>query len=199
MWIKVCGMTRLEDIHLAGKLGAMAVGFIFTPSPRQITPKAAEELTRRSNVPNTVGVFVNEKLERVREIKTRCRLNTLQLHGDETPEYCNQLSGRIIKAIRVRELSDLEQCRDYPGHTLFLLDAFDREHAGGTGKTISRRILDGIPDFSRIILAGGIGPDNARELVKTYQPFGIDVNSKVEKSPGIKDPEKLRLLFANLK
>lgn len=194
MFIKLCGMTRKQDVEMAASCGADAVGFIFAPSPRQVTPQHVQNLTRRFKLLK-VGVFVNEDIERVRDIRHQCGLDVVQLHGDESPDYCDKLGGRLFKAFRLKDLEMIARFADYPPHIKVLLDAFVQGQAGGTGKQIDRRLLDNVSDFSRIILAGGVGPDSALDLIMRYRPFGIDVNSKVEVRPGIKDHDKIRKLL----
>jgi len=192
MFVKFCGMTRRQDVEIAVQLGADAVGFIFADSPRKILPGRAAELAKSISGSLKVGVFVNEDIEKVRDIRKQCRLDVIQLHGDESPEYCAGLGGRIIKAFRLQDESTQSRFADYPCDVLVLLDAWSALLAGGTGKQINAGLLDGIEDFSRIIIAGGLGVDNIVDVIKRYQPYGVDINSKVEKSPGVKDHRLLQ-------
>ncbi|MBN1478715.1 phosphoribosylanthranilate isomerase [candidate division KSB1 bacterium] len=191
-------MRRQEDINVAVACGAAAVGFIFANSPRQVRPEQVEKLAEGVPVLK-VGVFVNEDLQRVREIRHRCHLDIVQLHGDESPDYCERLGGRLFKAIRLKEVAMTRLFDDYPPDIKILLDAYVYSRPGGTGRQIDFYLLDHIHDFTRIIIAGGIGPDNAVEIFKRYHPFGIDVNSRVEDAPGIKNHEKILELFQKLK
>ncbi len=185
-------MTRRQDLELARDLGVDAVGFIFAPSPRRVTPEQVCALTEALSGLFKVGVFVDERPEVMAEIRRRCALDALQLHGSEPPEWCAELGGTLIKALRVDHPSIYEEMERYPRDLLFLLDAFSKEAAGGTGKTIDRELLDRCPDFSRVVLAGGIGPENAAELIRRYRPYGVDANSKLEVRPGVKDHAAMR-------
>jgi phosphoribosylanthranilate isomerase len=198
MFIKICGMTRREDIDSAIENGVDAIGFIFAKSPRQVMPEQVEKLAAGLDILQ-VGVFVNEDIERVRDIREQCGLDIIQLHGDESPDYCEKLGGRLFKAFRLKEAEIIARFADYPSEIKILLDAYVKGFAGGTGKQIDLTLLDLMDDFSRIILAGGVGPENAAALIERYNPFGIDVNSKIEVAPGIKDHDKIRELFSQLK
>lgn len=195
MWIKLCGMTRYQDIKAALNYGADAVGFIFATSPRQVTPEHVAAMTKNTKNIAKVGVFVDEKLDKVKQVREHCQLDIIQLHGNESPHYCQKLGGSIIKAFRLKDRSIIQRFQDYPETCKILVDAYISGQAGGTGKTINHNVLDGIDDYSRIILAGGIGPDNVKKLINTYHPYGVDVNSKIESSPGIKDHHKMAALF----
>ena len=197
MFVKICGMRRRGDIDLAVTCGADAVGFIYAPSPRQVTPEHVARLVDGLHVLK-VGVFVDENLERIRDIREKNRLDIIQLHGNETPEYCEKLGGRLFKALRAKNRTTVDRMADFPPDIKILLDAYVKGQAGGTGRRIDKNLLDQIKDFSGIILAGGVGPDNAAELIEQYQPFGIDVNSKVEVEPGMKDHGKMKALFRSL-
>ena len=201
--VKVCGLTRLEDALLAASLGAHALGFIFYPqSPRFVAPEKAAEISRR--LPPfvlRVGVFVNEEPWKIREIQKKVGLDLVQLHGDESPEFCTQFFPRVIKAFRVKEERDLERIHPYRGKvSAILLDTYVKGLAGGTGKTFDWAIARRAKSFGLpIILAGGIGPENAARAVEEVSPYGLDVNSGVECAPGRKHPALLRLLFARLR
>ena len=199
MFIKICGMTRRQDIERARDLGVDAVGIIFAPSPRRVTPKQARTLTDGLTGVLKVGVFVNERLEVMTDIRKYCGLDMLQLHGDESPELCAQLGGALIKGLRVKDESVYEQMSRHPRDIIFLLDAFSSKAAGGTGTTIDGALLGRCPDFSRVILAGGVGPVNAEELIRRYRPFGLDANSRLEVSPGVKDHEAMRQFVATVR
>ncbi|HVO84981.1 MAG TPA: phosphoribosylanthranilate isomerase [Syntrophobacteria bacterium] len=189
--VKICGITSLEDASLAVRLGVHALGFVLAPSPRQVSPEAVREIVR--GIPplvQTVGVFVNEAPSRVREIMGFCGLDLAQLHGDETPEDCEALSPRAIKALRLRDESSLAAAAAYRGKVrAVLLDSYVKGRRGGTGTTpdwnLAARGLElGIP----VILAGGLNPGNVRRAVSVVRPFAIDVNSGVEERPGRKSP-----------
>lgn len=197
MWVKICGITRLTDAQLAQELGADAIGFIFAKSPRQITPLLASAIGDEIRTVR-VGVFVNQPLEEIKAIRKKCDLDIIQLHGDESPEFCDALGGKIIKAFSMKNENSLAQIDDYPMAWKILIDAYVPGQRGGTGKRINTLLLNKINNPSQIILAGGLNPQNIRQTLKNLHPFGIDVSSGVEKSPGIKDADKLRELFAKI-
>jgi len=188
MWVKICGITRLEDAVEAARFGADAVGFVFAESSRRVTPDQARTISRRMpDGPATVGVFVNSPLEEVRETAWYCRLDYVQLHGDEDQEYCAALGDMAIKAMRVNGSVDIARARDYPCHAL-LFDGYDPKRRGGTGKTFDWTILRLLDEKRRIIVAGGLSPENVGAAVKAARPFGVDVSSGIETEPGRKDP-----------
>lgn len=188
MWVKICGITRLEDALYAARFRADAVGFVFADSPRRITPDQARSITGRlPEKPARVGVFVDSPLEEVVEITDYCGLDLVQLHGDEDPSYCEKLGGSAVKAIPVNGSFDLGRAEEYACDTL-LLDAKSGSARGGTGRSFDwkkARLLDG---GRRVIVAGGLSPDNVAEAVGIARPYGVDVSSGVEVGPGIKDP-----------
>ncbi|QJA06152.1 phosphoribosylanthranilate isomerase [Thermosulfurimonas marina] len=200
--VKICGIIRAEDARLAISLGAHALGFIFYPqSPRFISPEAAREIVR--NLPplvTTVGVFVNETPERIREIVEAVGLDLVQLHGDEPPEVARIFFPRVIKALRLASEEDLSRIEDYRGCVRgILIEPRVKGFYGGSGKTLDwdlarKAVEKGLP----VLLAGGLSPENIREAVERVRPYGVDVNSGVERGPGRKDPEKLRALFRAL-
>ncbi|MDZ7316338.1 MAG: phosphoribosylanthranilate isomerase [candidate division KSB1 bacterium] len=192
MLIKICGITNREDAEAAVAAGSDAIGLIFAPSPRRVTPEQAAGIVKGLRGVLKIGVFVDESPEVIAEIRRCCALDALQLHGHESPETCRRLGGLLIKAFRVDHESVFARFVDYPAGTLFLLDAFSRQAAGGTGKVIDPAILDQCPDFSRVILAGGVGVENAASLVDRYAPLGLDANSRLELAPGKKDHDKMR-------
>lgn len=188
--VKICGITSLEDASLAVRLGVHALGFILAPSPRQVSPEAVREIVR--GIPplvQTVGVFVNEAPSRVREIMGFCGLDLAQLHGDESPDDCEALTPRAIKALRLRDESGLAVAETYRGKVrAVLLDSYVKGRRGGTGTTLdwdlaARGLELGIP----VILAGGLNPGNVRRAVSVVRPFAIDVCSGVEDRPGRKN------------
>jgi phosphoribosylanthranilate isomerase len=198
--IKVCGLTRLEDARLAVDLGASALGFIFYPkSPRYVDPRAVGKIISSLASPQvlTVGVVVNAAAEEVRAITEHAGVDILQLHGDETPEFCASLSTqRIWKAFRLGHESQIAQIRAYePLVEAFLFDAAVEGAYGGTGHAVSSELLAKIPRDKPTVLAGGLGPDNWQSMYEAHKPWLIDLSSSVESSPGIKDSEKLRKLF----
>jgi phosphoribosylanthranilate isomerase len=188
--VKVCGITNESDAFMAVEMGADALGFIFARSPRTIGPEEARRIIcALPPFAQTVGVFVNENPGRIREITAFCDLDLIQLHGDESPELCETLMPRCLKAIRVRSKSSLDQIRSFEGKVrAVVLDSYSDEIRGGTGNTFDWGLAaeakkTGIP----IILAGGLDPDNIEEAILTVKPFAVDINSGIEQSAGKKN------------
>ena len=193
MLIKICGITRLEDAEAAVAAGASAIGFVFWPnSPRFVDPYTARQIASRLPAFVTpVGVFVNQPLQYVKAVASLVRLGAVQLHGDETPADAAALSTPVIKAVP----ADSAASHVWPASTLLLLDVHDPVIRGGTGRTIDWTAAAAIAARRKILLAGGLTPDNVAEAVARVRPFGIDVSSGVERAPGIKDHQRLRALF----
>ena len=199
--IKFCGISTFEDGELAVAAGAWAIGLIFWPSsPRRAGFDAAAEIAagvkRRVEV---TGVFVNATLDHVAETADAVGLTMLQLHGDEGPAYCAEAARRtgckVMKAVRVRSGADVQALA--PFHTDYhLLDSFTAGVPGGTGETFAWEIARGHRGRVPIVLSGGLTPDNVGEAIAAVHPFAVDVASGVERSPGIKDPEKLQAFAA---
>ena len=191
--IKICGITNIKDALLASGLGADALGFIFYPgSKRYIEPEKAAEII--SSVPpfvTTVGVFVNQSLEEIESMRNITDIDLVQLHGDETPEFCSSLAFKSVKVIRVKEPGDVEQVELYPQKAI-LFDTHSDEAYGGTGESFTWDWLKGLHTEKAIILSGGLTPDNVSEAVKKVAPYAVDVSSGVEESPGVKSEEKMR-------
>jgi len=198
--IKICGITNLDDALVATELGADAVGFVFyEKSPRYINPKTAALIIRElPPFVATVGVFVNEPPERVVDVAREAGVGCVQLHGDETPEYCASLGLRAIKALRVKDASVLNMLRSYSVSGI-LLDTYRKGVPGGTGETFDWEIAAGAAGAGRIILSGGLTPENIREAIRKVGPYAVDVSSGVETSPGKKDHEKLRKFFEQVR
>lgn len=192
MWVKICGITRLEDAVAAARFGADAVGFVFAESPRGIAPDAARDIVRRMpDWPAKVGVFVDSPLEEVRETVRYCGLDLVQLQGSEDPEYCEALGSAAIKAVRVVGNGDLLAAGRYQCEKL-LLDTHNGARPSGNGNGngggafdwSAVRLLGG---RQRVIVAGGLHPDNVAAVVKAAHPYGVDVAGGVESEPGVKD------------
>lgn len=170
--------------------GADALGFVFHPaSPRFVTEEQARGMI--SVLPpfvTTVGLFVNQPPERVAKTAAFCGLDVVQLHGDEPPENCRISGRRVIKAIRVRDRDSLLGLERYDV-SAFLLDAWDPDHFGGTGQPCDWTLAASAARNRRVILAGGLNPDNVAAAVGAVDPYGVDVSSGVEKAPGRKDPD----------
>ena len=198
--VKVCGITRLEDATLAADLGASAIGFIFWPgSRRAIAPARAAEIA--SALPPSivcVGVFVDQPVEEMQAIATRVPLGAIQLHGSETPEVATALLQPVVKAVAVTEAFDPASLDAWPSAVTVLLDAHDPLKRGGTGRTIDWSLAARAARRRPVMLSGGLNPANVREAIEIVRPYAVDLSSGVESSPGIKDPAKLRELFANV-
>jgi phosphoribosylanthranilate isomerase len=199
--VKICGITNLEDASIAVELGANALGFIFAPSPRQITSQKARAIIRA--IPpfvKTVGVFVNEAPATIKEVMQHCGLDLVQLHGDESPGLCDELMPCTIKALRIKDESSLQTSQPYHGKVrALLLDTYSKEKAGGTGKTFDWNLAIKIKKMGiPIILSGGLGPSNIDLAIHTVRPYAVDVNSAVEKCPGKKSHILIKALMAEL-
>ena len=191
--VKICGITRLEDALHAVRCGADALGFVFhEASPRYVFPEQAASIVRAlPPFVQAVGLFVNADSEFVNATADQCRLDLVQLHGDEQPEYCDLIRRRVIKAFRVKEIASIEPIGNYRVAGI-LLDAFSPKAYGGTGLTFNWEIALAAAKYGPLILAGGLAPDNVRQAVERVAPYGVDVSSGVEMAPGRKDPEKVR-------
>ena len=196
--VKICGITRREDAQLAVELGAAALGFNFyAPSPRRIDPAAARAIVLRlPPLITAVGVFANESDgEHVARVARESRVRAVQLHGPEFPPLDEALAVFTrIRAVGVREGFHPSMLRDLVGDA-FLLDTFDANLAGGTGKTFNWTLAREANGFGTIFLAGGLTPENVGEAIREVRPFAVDVASGVESAPGVKDAGKLRAFF----
>lgn len=191
--VKICGITSLEDALQAVQAGADALGFVFhEKSPRYLSPERAESII--SELPpfvQAVGLFVNADAGFINDTADRCRLDLVQLHGDEPPDYCDLIRRRVIKAFRVKDITSLDPVRNYCIAGI-LLDAFSPKAYGGTGLTFNWEVAQEAGQYGTVILAGGLTPENVRQAVERVNPYGVDVSSGVETAPGMKDPEKVR-------
>ena len=202
--VKICGITNLEDALAAAEEGADAVGFVFYPkSPRYIEPGEAGRIS--SALPPfvaRVGVFVDEEFERIVRIARRCRLDYVQLHGSEPPEMCRRLREaglKVIKAFRVRDEGSLRGIGEYEADA-YLLDAYAPDRPGGTGLTFRWAVAYNLDvDRRRLIVAGGLTPENVRDVIEMLRPWAVDVSSGVEIEPGRKDRGKIRRFIAAVK
>ena len=191
--VKICGTTSLKDAFLAVESGADAIGFIFYKmSPRNISQKEAKEIILQ--LPpfiETVGVFVNETSDKINRIAEQCKLNSIQLHGEESPALCRRVKRKVIKAFRVKNADSLKSIASY--HVSgFLLDSYNDGSKGGTGQVFDWNLALRVKKQGPVILAGGLNPYNVFTAIHRVKPYGVDVCSGVEKSPGIKDHEKIR-------
>lgn len=191
--VKICGVTRKQDVVAAAKAGADAIGFVFyEPSPRYVTSEVARELV--SALPpfvSATGLFVNPDAEYVNTVLSQVPLDLLQFHGDESPEFCESFGVRWIKAVRVRASSDIENAfRDYGNASGLLVDAWDPDKYGGTGQAFNWSLIPEARPLP-LILAGGLASDNVSRAVAEVRPWAVDVSGGVESSKGIKDDEKI--------
>ena len=191
--IKICGITNTEDAQAAAKLGADAIGFVFAPSPRQISSEKARAIIRTlPPLVQTVGVFVDEDPEKVASTAAFCHLDLLQFHGKESANYCRRFAQRVIKAMRVHREAHVEGCSEYSGVVdALLLDTYIPGQTGGTGLTFDWNLALEAKRYARIILAGGLNPDNVAAAISAVKPYAVDVSSGVEEKPGVKDHEKM--------
>jgi len=203
--IKICGITNVEDARAAVAAGADMLGVNFyRPSPRYITPDAARDLINDlksvGSAVEIVGVFVNETIDFVIDVAMVTGIDTLQLHGDESASFCEELNTRdgfrVIKALRARQGFAPNEAQAYPVHAV-MLDAFHRTLRGGTGERVdfnlaraTRRLVP------RLFLSGGLSPENVREAIATVEPYAVDACSLLESSPGKKDAARMSAFVA---
>ncbi len=198
--IKICGITNLEDAIASADAGVDALGFNFyKKSPRCIEPeKAAEIIGQLPPFVMPVGIFVNEREEKIREIQQLACLQALQFHGDESPEFCQRFGARVIKAFQIKDKESLKNMAHY--HVgAFLLDSYRDGVRGGTGVTFDWHLAVVAKTFGKVILAGGLTPENVAEAVKLVQPYGVDVTGGVEKEKGIKDHAKIKKFITEVR
>lgn len=206
MRVKICGITNVSQALAIANLGVDSLGFIcVASSPRYVSIAQIKQIVKAINTKiNTIGVFVNSDTKEIQKVVLETGLTGVQLHGEETPQFCQNLRKllakvEIIKAIRVKNeqsLSDLEiyfDCVD-----TLLLDAYDTKMHGGTGKTVNWDILENFKPPIPWLLAGGLTPENINHAIEQVNPNGIDLSSGVEMSPGNKDLTKVTQLFSNL-
>jgi phosphoribosylanthranilate isomerase len=198
--VKICGITSAADAAEAVAAGADALGFVFVPgTPRHLTPEAAEGIV--AGLPpfvTPVGVFLDRPAAEVAAIAARCRLQAVQLHGQEPADYCRAMPLPVIKALRVRDASSLEPLGWYPAQG-FVLDAYVEGQPGGTGRLFPWELAVGLGSRVPIILSGGLTPENVAGAVRRVRPYAVDVSSGVERSPGRKDPQKMKEFIAHVR
>lgn len=195
--VKICGITNEEDALCAAACGADALGFIFyEPSPRYIAPENVLEIIKKLPAHIVVvGVFVNEAAENVKRISGSCGLDFIQLHGDESVEYCSGFAPEtIIKAVHLRDENDVPNAFQYNAAAI-LVDSRDAGLYGGTGKTANWDLALKIKSKKPLILSGGLNEDNVGEAMEKVAPLALDINSGVEIKPGKKDHKKLAKIF----
>ncbi|MEM1167805.1 MAG: phosphoribosylanthranilate isomerase [Cyanobacteria bacterium P01_H01_bin.35] len=219
MRVKICGITKLEQGQAIANMGATDLGFIcFPKSPRYITPENIKNIVDKlpKNI-DKIGVFVNPEIDLLSEIIINTKLNGIQLHGDESPEFCNQLRQsipnniEIIKGLRIKSPQDLTRANLYENHVnTLLLDAYHPDQFGGTGKTLDWKIIEEFHPTFPWLLAGGLTPENVTEAIQKFilvsqakiefnhKFCGIDLSSGVETAPGDKNLIKVKKLFDSL-
>ena len=193
--VKVCGITNPEDARVAATAGAAAIGLIFAESPRKVGIEEAREVV--AALPEDilkVGVFVNEEPGEVVRIAREVGLDYVQLHGDEGPEDVTAVRGggvKVIKALRVRDAANLAEIDGY-GADLYLLDAYSEKARGGTGTRFDWALAKSLKGRANILISGGLGPENVRDAVSYFEPWGVDASSSLESAPGKKDRDRVR-------
>jgi len=191
--VKICGITRLEDLQAAVAYGCDAIGLVFhAGSPRHVTVKQAAQLV--AHLPpfvNAVGLFVNAPTDDVRAILREVRLDLLQFHGDESPQYCRQFGVPYLKAVRVKPgLNLLQYTADFDDAAGLLLDAYQEGVAGGTGQTFDWGLVPRELPLP-VVLAGGLNAANVADAIRQVRPYAVDVSGGVEQEKGIKDADKI--------
>jgi len=198
-FVKICGITRLEDAEAAVACGADAIGFVFWPkSPRYVdVARARDIVTSLSQDVTTVGVFVNQPADEVNRVATEVGLGLVQLHGDENGDYVRSIERAVIKAVpfSAEAWTGPVAFADWLLNVRILLDVHDPVRRGGTGRTIDWTRAGEYAKELDVILAGGLTPENVGEAIARVRPYGIDVSSGVESAPGIKDHARLKALF----
>jgi len=219
MRVKICGITKLEQGQAIAEMGATALGFICFPrSPRYITQENIRDIVEKLPINiDKIGVFVNPEIDLLSEIIINTKLNGIQLHGDESPEFCHQLRQsipnniEIIKGLRIKSPQDLTRANIYENYIdTLLLDAYHPNQLGGTGKTLDWKIIEEFNPTFPWLLAGGLNPENVTEAIKQFLLVseskiefnhnfcGIDLSSGVETAPGDKNLVKVKKLFDSL-
>ncbi len=221
MYIKICGLTKLDQAQAIAQMGANALGFICVPSsPRYVSASAISQITSKltnSKLTNSnltsfsdrldlVGVFLNASASEIYQVLELGGLNAVQLHGDESPEFCCEMRShlkqtkphlKLIKALRVKDQAGLEQAKLFSDAVdVILLDAYDPQMAGGTGKTLDWQMLRDFHPNCQWWLAGGLSPENVAEAIALVSPDGLDVSSGVELSAGDKNLSKVEKFMA---
>ena len=191
--VKICGITRLEDALSAVRAGADAVGFVFhRTSPRNVSPEKAGEIARElPPFVDRVGVFVDAPRSWVYEVSELARLSVLQFHGRELPEYCADWPLPVVKAFRTGPVFSPADLGAFRGVAAVLLDGYHPAAPGGTGARCDWEMARRVAREHRVILAGGLTPENVAEAIRAVRPYAVDVSSGVEVEPGIKDPDRI--------
>jgi len=191
--IKICGITNFEDAAKSLDCGADALGFIFyEKSKRYISPPEAQKIIKElPPFVTKVAVFVDCPFRQITKITNKLFINAIQLHGSETPEFCAKFSYPVIKALRIKDSIDILQVDSFATQTI-LFDTYSETDYGGTGKSFNWKVLKKLNTDKKIILSGGLNPGNIEKAITTVRPYGVDVSSGVEKSPGIKDHKQIK-------
>ncbi len=190
-YIKICGVTTVEDALMCASLGVNAIGLNFWKgSRRYLQPESAHQIVDAISATGVerVGVFVNPSIEEVKAAFDSGLIQLAQFHGDETPQFCQQFAGQHMKALRLQRVTDMAP---YPCERI-LVDSVDARAYGGTGKRADWVLAAQAAKTRRVILAGGLSVDNVTQAILAVRPWGIDVASGVEKGPGVKDEKKLK-------
>lgn len=208
-WIKICGITGKRDAAAIAEMGSDCLGFIFsTDSPRRIELDQAGEILEGLEGISRAGVFVNEKIEKIKRYIDILDLDFVQLSGDEGLDYLRKLKDvigkvNIIKALRLKKAGGKNESGTAEGYLEFadyiLLDSYDKYQYGGTGETIDWERVKGIVEPEKLIVSGGLYHENADKVVEILRPYGVDASSRLEVSPGIKDLEMVRRFIKTVK
>ncbi len=198
--IKICGITNIDDALACTEAGADALGFNFyRKSPRFVEPaKAAEIITQLPPFVTPVALFVNEREEKIRDIQFTTGIKVLQFQGDERPDFCERFSTRVIKVFQIKDKESLKHMSHYRVNA-YLLDSYKEGLHGGTGTTFDWHLAVVAKTFGKVILAGGLTPENVGEAVKLVQPYAVDVASGVEKETGVKDHARIRKFVSEVR
>ncbi len=198
--VKICGITNLKDAELAVRCGADALGFIFAESPRRANPKTVREIAGALGPFTTlVGVFVNQTASAVLETAAACRLDALQLHGEESPDYCRKLAPyKVIKTFRMGGLFSPKTPKKYAADA-YLFETDSHGQKGGTGRTWEWEKLERKKIDRPFVVSGGLTPVNVARAIRILKPYAVDVSSGVESKPGAKDPELVKNFIYNAK
>lgn len=200
--VKICGITRLDQALQIADLGIGALGFVLVEHSKRYVPpeKVAEIVGQVPQFCKTVGIVCNQSLKDLQQFHQQCKLDLLQLHGDESPSFCAALDAlniRWIKAFRVNPAFDMACLAEYPSR-MFLLDAWSEKVLGGSGITLDWPALRQVCKQYQIIVAGGLNANNVQQAISACAPMAIDLSSAVEKTPGVKDIQKVKQLLASL-
>ncbi len=200
--VKICGITNLEDAQASIEAGCNGLGFVFyKKSPRYINPKKAKKILQKTPLSvKKIGVFVNERITKIRNITEELKLDILQFHGDESPDFCKRFKGyKVIKAFRIKDKSSLKSFKKYDVWG-FLFDSYQKDVFGGTGKKFDWKIIKGLKMGKKcIFISGGLNTRNVKEAIQILHPDWVDVSSSVEIRPGKKDIKKVKRFIKTVK